>query len=51
MEADEEIILDADQLAEGHDFFMLGPLRISPKQDILAYGCVTAANSHFSTVF
>ena len=51
MEADEEIILDADQLAEGHDFFMLGPLRISPKQDILAYGCVTAANSHFITVY
>jgi len=51
MEADEEIILDADQLAEGHDFFMLSPLRFSPKQDILAYGYVTSANSYFITVY
>jgi len=51
MEADEEIILDADRLAEGHDFFMLGPLRLSPKQDILAYGFVTTGNSDFLTVY
>lgn len=51
MEADEEIILDADQLAEGHEFFMLSPLRINPKQDILAYGYVTTANSYFITVY
>jgi len=51
MEADEEIILDADRLAEGHDFFTLGPLRISPKQDILAYGVETTGNFDFLTVY
>jgi oligopeptidase B len=38
MEADEEVLLDADQLAEGYDNFALAPLEISPGQDILAYG-------------
>jgi oligopeptidase B len=35
--APEEIILDANVLAEGHEFFSLGALAVSPDADLLAY--------------
>jgi len=47
MEADEEVLLDANQLAEGHDVFALAELQISPGQDILAYGVDTTGDRDF----
>jgi oligopeptidase B len=35
--APEEIILDANVLAEGHEFFSLGALAVSPDANLLAY--------------
>ena len=37
LKADEQIMLDANALAEGHDYFSIGGLAISAKQNILAY--------------
>ncbi|PCI31746.1 MAG: oligopeptidase B [Alphaproteobacteria bacterium] len=37
MEADEEIFLDANKLAEGHEFFSLGGYKMSTNNKILAY--------------
>ncbi len=37
MEADEQVILDANQLARGHDYFELGYAERSPDENLLAY--------------
>ena len=37
MDAPEEIMLDVNELAEGHDFFQLGNWKVSPDQTLLAY--------------
>ena len=49
MEADEEIILDADRLAEGHDVFAMASFQISPRQDILAFGMDTTGDRDLFT--
>jgi oligopeptidase B len=41
MEAPEEILLDQNQLAAGHDYFQLGSFQISPNQKLLAYSVDT----------
>jgi len=51
MEADEEVLLDADQLAEGYDNFTLAPFQVSPGQDILAYGVDTTGSRDFFTFY
>ena len=51
MEADEEIILDADRLAEGHDVFAMASFEISPEQDILAFGMDTTGDRDFFTFY
>ena len=37
MEAQEEVILDGNELARGHDYFELGYVERSPDQDLVAY--------------
>jgi oligopeptidase B len=37
MEAPEEVLLDGNQLAKGHDYFELGFLEHSPDQNVIAY--------------
>ncbi len=37
LEADEQILLDANQLAAGHDYFRLGAFALSPDHSLLAY--------------
>ena len=37
MDAPEEVMLDVNQLAEGHDFYEIGNWVISPNQTLLAY--------------
>jgi len=37
MDAPEEIMLDVNELAEGHDFYQVGNWKVSPDQTLLAY--------------
>src|ERR1019366_8900785 len=37
MDAPEEVLLDGNQLAQGHDYFELGFLEHSPDQNVIAY--------------
>ena len=38
LEADEEIMLDVNQMAEGHDYYHVTGLSVSPNNELLAYG-------------
>ncbi len=51
MQADEEVLLDTDQLAEGYDSFTLAPLQVSPGQNILAYGVDKTGSRDFFTFY
>ena len=47
MEAPEEVILDANELAKGHDYFELGYVERSPNDNLLAYAAdVTGSELH-----
>jgi len=48
LEAPEEIILDVNKLAEGHDFFSLGTYAVSPDHKLLAYSSDTAGNERYT---
>ena len=50
LEADEEILLDLNELAEGHDYFSLGNWTISTNDQLLAYSTDTDGSETF-TVF
>ena len=43
----EEVLLDVNALAEGHDFFSLGTASVSPDGDLLAYSTDTVGNERF----
>ena len=45
---EEEVILDVNELAEGHEFFTLGDLEISPDHRRLAYSYDTAGREAFT---
>ena len=51
MKADEEVLIDVDQLAKDHDNFALAPLEVSPEQNILAYGVDTTGNRNIWTFY
>ena len=51
MEADEEVMLDGNQLAEGHEFFRLTGLRVSPDQRIAAYSIDTVGRRFYTRRF
>ncbi len=44
----EEVLLDLDQLAEGHDFFSLGGSAISPDDRLLAYSVDTVGDERYT---
>ncbi|MFC0672819.1 S9 family peptidase [Brachybacterium hainanense] len=46
----EQVILDAQAQAQGHEFFSLGALRPSPRHDLLAYAVDVAGDERFSLV-
>ncbi len=50
LEADEEVLLDLNELAEGHDYFSLGNWTISSNDQLLAYSINTDGSETF-TVF
>ena len=41
MDAEEEVILDANEIAQGHDYFELGYVERSPDESLLAYAVDT----------
>jgi oligopeptidase B len=47
----EEIMLDANALAEGHEFFSIGGWVVSSGQDLLAYSVDTQGRRIFTTFF
>ncbi len=48
---DEEILLDENVLAEGHDYFALGTAVVSPDHRVLAYGTDTAGDERYELRF
>ncbi|MEC3955333.1 S9 family peptidase [Nocardia sp. CDC153] len=44
----EEIVLDSNELAQGHDFFALGAYSISHAGDLLAYSVDTLGNERYT---
>jgi oligopeptidase B len=44
---DEQVLLDANQLAEGHDFFALGAASVSPDGNLLAFSTDTVGDERF----
>ncbi|WP_458688381.1 S9 family peptidase [Nocardia tengchongensis] len=44
----EEIVLDSNELAEGHDFFALGAYSLSHAGDLLAYSADTVGNERYT---
>ncbi|MBD2501092.1 S9 family peptidase [Anabaena azotica] len=51
LDASEEILLDENELAAGHDFFELGTLAISPNHQILAYSYDTSGSEQYTLLF
>jgi oligopeptidase B len=47
----EEIMLDANTLAEGHEFFAIGGLVVSSERDLLAYAVDTQGRRIYTTYF
>ncbi len=50
-EGDEEVILDENILAEGHDYFAIGNLAISPDHRWLAYSTDTSGGERYTMRF
>jgi len=48
---DEQILLDENALAEGHDYFAVGTAVVSPDHGVLAYGTDTAGDERYELRF
>ena len=51
LESDEEIMLDVNALAEGHSFFSVRGVNVSPNNQILAYGVDTVSRRQYTIYF
>ena len=51
LDADEEILLDQNNLAKGHEYFAIGGLSISPNNSWLAYGVDTVSRRIYEIFF
>jgi oligopeptidase B len=51
LDAPEEVLLDQNKLAEGHDYFDLGILDVSPSHEILAYSVDTSGSEEYTLFF
>ncbi|MFB2768743.1 S9 family peptidase [Pelatocladus sp. BLCC-F211] len=51
LDAAEEILLDQNELAKGHDFFSIGVLQVSPNHQILAYSVDTTGSERYTLFF
>jgi len=48
VDAPEQVLLDGNALAKGHDFFQIGGQEISPNEQLLAYGEDTTGRRQFT---
>jgi oligopeptidase B len=48
---DEQVLLDENLLAEGHEYLALGVLDVSPNHDLLAYATDTSGDERFTLRF
>lgn len=51
LEAEEEIVLDENELAEGHEYFALGSYAVSPDNKLVAYGIDTVSRRKYTLYF
>ncbi|MGB5960470.1 MAG: S9 family peptidase [Coleofasciculaceae cyanobacterium] len=51
LENQEEILLDQNQLADGHEYFSLGTFKVSPNHQILAYSIDTSGSEQYTLFF
>ena len=51
LDAEEEVVLDENVLAEGQEFFMLGGLSVSPNNKLIAYGVDTVSRRKYTINF
>ena len=51
LDAPEEVLLDQNELAQGHEFFSLGVFQISPNHEILAYSTDTSGSEQYTLFF
>ncbi|MDB9346004.1 S9 family peptidase [Nodularia spumigena CS-586/05] len=51
LDAPEEVLIDENELAKGHDFFELGVFDISPNHQILAYSFDTSGSEQYTLYF
>ncbi|MDB9376044.1 S9 family peptidase [Nodularia sphaerocarpa] len=51
LDAPEEVLIDENKLAQGHDFFELGVFEISPNHQILAYSFDTSGSEEYLLCF
>ncbi len=48
MDADEEVMFDVNQMAEGHDYFQLNGIEISPDNTLAAFGVDTVSRRQYT---
>ena len=48
---DEEVLLDANKLSEGHEFYQIGNWSVSPGEDLLAYAEDTVSRRQYTIRF
>jgi len=51
LDAEEEVILDENVLAEGHEYFAVGGMAISTNNNLLAYGVDTVSRRKYTVYF
>ncbi|GAX43352.1 oligopeptidase B [Tolypothrix sp. NIES-4075] len=51
LDATEQVLLDQNELAQGHEFFSLGVFQISPNHQILAYSTDTSGSEQYTLFF
>lgn len=51
MEADEEILLNANEMAEGYEYFQVSAITVSPDNKMIAYGVDTVSRRLYTIYF
>ena len=51
LDANEEILIDANKMSKGHDYFRIGGIDISPNNKIAAYGVDTVSRRLYTIYF
>jgi len=51
LEADEEVLLDINEMAEGHDYFSVSGPSVSPDNTLIAYGVDTVSRRRYTLHF